>query len=175
MVIKVQLLFLILFFGPLVHFSFAAQSQSYIDKANALELSSDPFWRNILHFKGRRSQIIDKSFFFFFLGRFDAQAELEATINAYFGEGLPVFSEHKDQNIVCIYPARYTWLNEKLDLPDFHIDTQNCPILSEWTRLNEIDAISIFYVSGYLSNPESSFCHAILNMKTKGEEEKFHL
>ncbi|MFA5060648.1 MAG: DUF4105 domain-containing protein [Candidatus Omnitrophota bacterium] len=155
-------------FTPVVD---ASEINSYIEKANTLHLVDDPFWRGLLHFKGGRSLILDRDFFLSDRGQTDPQAELEATIEAYFTPEHTVKRESGDQNIVCIFPARYAWLNEKLDLPNYRCDESLCPALSKWARLDQIEAISLFYVSGYLGNPASSFGHALLNLKIKGNDE----
>lgn len=151
--------------------TFALESQSYIVKADELHLADDPFWRALLHFKGRRSLILDKDFFLSDRGRFDPQAELEATIEAYFSQEHTIKRESGNKNIVCIFPARYAWLNEKLGLPGYRCDEEFCPDLNQWARLDQIEAISLVYVSGYLGNPASSFGHVLLNLKVKNSEE----
>ena len=153
--------------------AYASESHNYIKKANELGLAADPFWRDLLHFKGKRSQILDQNFFLSDRGRFDPQAELEATIEAYFtGEhAITLNKEVGDKNIVCIFPARYAWLNEKLGLPGYRCDSDICPNLSDWARLEQIESVSVIYVSGYLGNPASSFGHVLLNLKVKGDEE----
>ncbi|MCF7870362.1 MAG: DUF4105 domain-containing protein, partial [Candidatus Omnitrophica bacterium] len=153
----------------------ASESDLYVEKANALYLADDPFWRDLLHFKGGRSLILDKDFFLSDKGQTDPQAELKATIEAYFTQEHTIKRESGDTNIVCIFPARYAWLNEKLDLPDYRCDEVLCPALSQWARLNQIEEISVIYVSAYLGNPASSFGHALLNLKIKDSDELFGL
>jgi hypothetical protein len=154
---------------------YASESDLYIEKANALHLADEPFWRDLLHFKGGHSLILDKDFFLSDRGQTDPQAELEATIEAYFTQEHTIKRESGDTNIVCIFPARYAWLNEKLDLPDYRCDEVLCPALSQWARLDQIEAISVIYVSAYLGNPASSFGHALLNLKIKDRDELFGL
>jgi hypothetical protein len=62
-----------------------------------------------------------------------------------------------------------------LDLPDYRCDEVLCPALSQWARLDQIEAISVIYVSAYLGNPASSFGHALLNLKIKDRDELFGL
>lgn len=150
---------------------YASESLPYIEKANALHLAEDPFWRALLHFKGGHSLILDKDFFLSDKGQIDPQAELEATIEAYFTQKHSIERKSGDQNIVCIFPARYAWLNEKLGLPNYRCDKTLCPSLSQWARLDQIEAISLVYVSGYLGNPASSFGHVLLNLKLKDSNE----
>lgn len=154
---------------------YASESDLYVEKANTLHLADDPFWRDLLHFKGGHSLILDKDFFLSDRGQIDPQAELEATIKAYFTQEHTIKRESGDTNIVCIFPARYAWLNEKLELPDYRCDEVLCPALSQWARLDQIEAISVIYVSAYLGNPASSFGHALLNLKIKDSDELFGL
>ncbi len=168
--INVRLFSFFIFFILSACFAQAADSQDYIEKARALNLAQDPFWRSLLHFKGNRSQIIDESFFLSDRGKVDPAAELEATIKAYFTQEHKIERMWGDKNIVCIFPARYMWLNKKLNLPNYKIDSIICPGLSEWARLDQIESISLIYVSGYLGNPASSFGHVLLNLKIKDSE-----
>jgi len=114
---------------------------------------------------------MDKEFFLSDRGQADPQAELEATIEAYFNQEQTIKREFGDKNIVCIFPARYAWLNDKLGLPDYRCDERRCPALSQWARLDQIETISLVYVSGYLGNPASSFGHVLLNLKLKDSNE----
>ncbi len=128
-------------------------------------------WKDLLHFHRGHSLILDKDFFLSGRGRLDPQAEMEATIEVYFIREHKIKRESGDTDIVCIYPARYTWLNEKLGLPNFRIDADVCPVLTQWARLDQIESVSVLYVSGYLGNPASSFGHVLLNLKIKGQDE----
>lgn len=154
---------------------FASESSQYIQKARELRLGDDPFWKSLLHFKGGRSQILDGDFFLSSRGNFDSEAELEATIEAYFSRKHKIKRESGDKDIVCIFPARYLWLNQKLGLPGYRCDAGVCPSLFNWARLDEIDSVSVIYVSGYLGNPASSFGHVILNLKLNNSEDLFGL
>ncbi|OGX23956.1 MAG: hypothetical protein A3D10_01685 [Omnitrophica WOR_2 bacterium RIFCSPHIGHO2_02_FULL_48_11] len=149
----------------------AADSLPYIKKANALQLADHPLWKKLLHFHGGRSLILDKDFFLSDRGQVDPRAELEATIEAYFSQEHTIKRESGDKNIVCIFPARYAWLNEKLGLPGYKCDKEVCPALSDWSRLEQSESVSVVYVSGYLGNPASSFGHVLLNLKLKDSEE----
>lgn len=149
---------------------FASDSLHYIQKSHQLGLADDPFWKELLHFHHGRSRILDQDFFLSKKGNIDAKAELDATIEAYFTNEHSIKREWGDQNIVCIFPARYMWLNEKLELPGFNNDSQVCPGLAGWARLDQVEDISLIYVSGYLGNPASSFGHVMLSMKQKNSE-----
>ena len=140
-------------------------SANYITKAKKLALAENPTWKGLLHFKSGKSEILEEKFFLSGAGHIDAQAELEATIKAYFDRP-PTKQNNLFTKVECAYPARLTWLNKKLNLPDFSINNDTCPALSRWARLSEVNKISVVYVSGYLGNPASSFGHVLLNFKT---------
>ncbi|MDD4295134.1 MAG: DUF4105 domain-containing protein [Candidatus Omnitrophica bacterium] len=136
-----------------------------------MQLAKDPFWKDLLHFKGNSSQIIDDRFFLSKNGRVNPEEELCATLEAYFTNKHNIKRKYGDKDIICIFPARYTWLDKKLNLPGYKIDNDTCPRLTEWTRINEIEDISLVFVSGYLGNPASSFGHALLNFKLRDNED----
>lgn len=148
----------------------AKDTSYYLEKADSLSLADDPFWKKLLHFKSGRSQILDSDFFLSQYGSTDLRLELEATINAYFARNDTIEKKSVDTDILCTFPARFTWLNDKLQLPDFSIDDDNCPTLIRWAKLDEIDSVSLLYVGSYLGNPASSFGHVLLNLKVEGQE-----
>src|SRR5882672_9082655 len=85
------------------------------EKAHALHLAQDPYWRRLLHYSHNllgiyESEIDDPSFFASPRGRRDAQAELDATLDAFFA---PTPAGADAQQGQCRYPARLVWLKEK--------------------------------------------------------------
>lgn len=150
----------------------ANDSAHYIEKATTLNLAQDPFWLNLLHYHGHHTQLRSQEFFLSDRGKYDPQAELEATITAYFTNKHNIKRPETDPDVQCLFPARYMWLHEKLSLPNYQTDlTTQCPLMSEWTRINDIEAVSVMFVSSYLGNPASSFGHLMMNFKLKGNED----
>src|SRR5262245_30341654 len=86
------------FFSTLLLFAAASRQalgwepqdpQSLINKAHYLKLAEDPGWKRLLHYRqglfgGEKSDIDGPNFFLSKRGRNDPQAEMDATINAFF-------------------------------------------------------------------------------------------
>lgn len=153
----------------------ASESQVFVEEAKRLRLMDDPFWHALLHYRDGKSEIVDSSFFLSDFGAVDPLMELEATINAYFTPYRVMERKWGDGHITCIYPARFMWLNDKLGLPDFPNYDELCPGLRAWARLDQIDAVSLVFVSGYLGNPASSFGHVLMNFKLSDTSELLQL
>lgn len=175
MIVKVRPLFFVLVFLTLAAPARADDSRLYIEKARQLRLADHPLWRALLHYKGRKSQIHEESFFLSGHGATDPQSELDATLTAYFTGEHSIEREGGDRNIACIFPARYMWLNEQLGLPGYAGRMDACPGLQAWARLQETEAVSLIFVSGYLGNPASSFGHVLLNLKIAGSDDMLRL
>lgn len=130
-----------------------------LDQAARQKLSSAPEWRRLIHMPRGRSEgeIGSKDFYLAGDGRQNPGDELTATIRAWFESAADA-----NDSVRCRYPARYTWLSEHIDLPDFDPAFTACTTFRRWARLNDLRSISVLFVSGYLSNPASSFGHSLL-------------
>jgi hypothetical protein len=96
-----------------------AEETSYLEsvlrEAHETALHQDRYWHTLLHYKkgliGTRSLIDDPRFFLAKDGKYNPEAELDATIRAIFrnetGGGKPA---------ACRLVARYDWIREKLRL-----------------------------------------------------------
>jgi hypothetical protein len=129
------------------------------------ELSKDRTWLHLLHFDNyaSKSSIVSKEFFVSPNGMTDSYSELLATIEAYNNHPLKT---------ICKYPARTTWLNEKLKLKNFKKNFDNCKSLHKRLKLLDIDSISLVFVSGYMKNPASTFGHTFLKLNKKSDVNK---
>ncbi|MBD5778132.1 DUF4105 domain-containing protein [Pelagicoccus sp. NFK12] len=133
-------------------------------------------WRRLLHFRdgAKKSEIKSEEFFLSAAGKSDPQAELEATLRAYF-----VSDEEKPNNSArCRFPARYYWLSKYIDLPGYDPRASDCPRFNRWALLDKVDSISLYLVSGYFGNPASTFGHSLLKLNTSdksGESDFFDL
>lgn len=138
--------------------------ESLIDEKRLYE---HPTWLRLLHYpEGRkRSSINSPEFFLSEKGGSDPEAEMRATLEAYFEEG-PL----GDLSARCRFPGRYFWLNSQLELPGFELAPETCSKLKHWDLLRKTESISMYWVSGYFGNPASSFGHALLKLNSKGKE-----
>jgi len=146
----------------------AANPESLLEKANQLNLASDPTWRKLLHyeFNDDHSAIISDDFFISPLGREDPEKELQAIIRAYFEPWENDNVEHPR----CVFPARYYWLSQHLNLPDYRLREERCQKLENWALFDKVNSISLLLVSGYLGNPASTFGHGLLKFNMDYED-----
>lgn len=130
--------------------------------ADSLSLAQDQTWRRLLHFESDKqtSSVLTDSFFLSPEGHLDPQAELKATLSAYFLPGVV-----DDSHPRCRFPARYYWLSHRLELPGYQLRGQ-CRGLENWELFEKTRSISVLMVSGYLGNPASTFGHSLIKLNT---------
>lgn len=167
---KISFIFLLIgsiFFCQYVQ---AREVEGFLEKAEQLNLASDSTWLKLLHFEidGNQSVVLADNFFISSDGRENSEEELKATIRAYFSSWKEDNSDHPR----CIFPARYYWLSQYLDLPNYKLKEEHCQRLESWALFDKVDSISLLLVSGYLGNPASTFGHGLLKFNTDSEDDK---
>lgn len=141
-----------------------------IDKAFRLDLGNDSHWLRLLHFPdtagtqydSQKSDIITPEFFLATEGASDPNAELRATINAFFQK----VGDDPNNHPRCRYPARYTWLKSRLNWTGIDMPDSQCEKMTAWARQGEVRSISLIFASGFLSNPASLFGHLLIKFNT---------
>ncbi len=148
----------------------ADEREETIKKAIALKLADDPTWRKLLHYESGkdRSSVLSDTFFLSSNGKVDPEAELVATINAYFEKT----DKDANESARCRFPARYYWLSQNMDLPDYHFREDRCNGLEKWALFDRVKSVSVLLVSGYLGNPASTFGHALLKLNTDSSDDQ---
>ncbi len=138
-------------------------------RARELGLASSPSWHRLLLYKSRSlgrfgSQVDGADFFLAANGKRSPQAELEATIAAFF---VPFTPGQEDKHALCKFPARRSWLESQLHFTSELLKPPTCPALDRY--LAEMDAASatFVYASNFLDNPASAFGHTFLRIKKK--------
>ena len=139
------------------------QLQTAIQLSIEKKLWQRPRWLNLLHYKKNTrdasSQIDDKTFFLSENGRHDPQAELIATLKAFYNN-TPLADPHAQ----CRFPARLHWLRQQLgnaldDLPEI-----NCPAYSQWRQTMPDARLSLIFPAYHLNSPSSMFGHTLLRI-----------
>ncbi|MCW9013311.1 MAG: DUF4105 domain-containing protein [Gammaproteobacteria bacterium] len=130
-------------------------------QAKAMELAQDPAWLNLLHYKqhvfaGVYSQADDAAFFLSAQGKHDPRAELHASLQQL------VNADGRKQ-FVCRFPARYHWLNAKLNFQPETSDS-NCAEFETWQQKLNAEQITLLFPAMYLNNPASMFGHTFLRL-----------
>lgn len=142
----------------------AAPEDALISVSRDLGLSQHPQWLSLLHLRsGARSDVVESTDFYLAPnGSESSQAELEATLRAFFSPWQNDTNAHPR----CRFPARYFWLSHHLTLPDYKPSDPRCSNLEKWALLDELHSISLYLIGGYFGNPASTFGHAVLKFNT---------
>jgi hypothetical protein len=165
------LFFLLYFFVPLP--LFAAQVQTpdtpYLSKvlelARLKELYKEKYWHILLHYRrgpfGTRSLIDDEDFFLSKEGKYNPEAELNATIKAFFQE-----VDDETKHPVCKYIARYTWIKDQLELDSSQLPFPECKRFTELINQIQPESVSLIFPTTYMNSPASMFGHTLLIVET---------
>lgn len=162
------------FFSPLYaqenkNIDYQAKASAAIEKARQLNLSARPYWHTLLHYKPSgeetfKSLVDDPKFFLAKNGKTNPQAELEATINAFFALPEP---EHK--HATAAFPGRYKWICQNLNLSGedfpYNGDAEYTDLMSKLAP----DSIYLIFPAGYMKNPASVFGHTFILVESKGQ------
>lgn len=139
----------------------AGPAEEALLRSRTLRLWEDPGWSRLLHLKGGSSEASDAGFFLSPHGRIDPRLELEAEVSGLYdvpqGDG--------DNHVRCRFPARSSWLIEKLGLDLDVLPSADCPRYEEWRRLLDARSVSLIFASAYLDNPSSMFGHTFLRLE----------
>lgn len=141
-----------------------------LQRSTAANLSARREWHLLLHYQadvfgGYTSEIDDPHFFLAPHGKTDPQAELEATLTAFFSTAIVGESQQPAQ---CAFIARYHWLRTKLAFDDRHLPPQSCTQFQEWFQALDAASITLVFPSAYMHNPASLFGHIFLRIDQKG-------
>jgi len=139
--------------------------------AQVAQLAADPFWRVLLYYQpvhgGYVSQATQSDFFLSPQGRTSPAAELQATLQRWLGETSPA----PDTSVSCRFPARISWLRQRLGItPEQHAEAP-CPALETWLAAINPAQATLVFASAYLNNPSSMFGHTLLRIDTPDQSE----
>jgi hypothetical protein len=118
-----------------------------------------------LHYKrgpfGTRSLIDDEDFFLSREGKYNPEAELNATIRAFFQE-----ADDQTKPPVCKYIARYTWIKEQLELDSSQLPVPECKQFTELVSQIKPESVSLIFPTTHINSPASMFGHTLLIVET---------
>lgn len=143
----------------------SAGVEETIAKAQKQQLAYNSGWLALGHYyqKGIQkhwySEADNAGFFLSPTGKFDPDAELIATLKAFYRDMAKSPSAKTDS--FCRFPARRMWLEQRLNI-HFSIKQDRCPALEEWTSKLHNKKISILFASSYMDSPSSMFGHTYL-------------
>jgi hypothetical protein len=161
-----------------------AYVEALVRRAHAQGLAQRAQWLRLLHYRqgmfgagflggGYASEADGDGFFLSPRGKFDPQAELDATIRGVFAPMSDVHErksrmlgqgEERGPNAhpACQFPARLAFLYQALAFDPSKLPVQRCPMLEQF--LSELDAqsVTLVFSAYYLNNPASAFGHTFL-------------
>jgi hypothetical protein len=142
----------------------ASNIDDLLRQAQQMKLASDPAWLDLLHYKShvfgsKHSQVDDDAFFLSSNGKYDANAELNASLAAF-------FESKEESHAQCLFPARLYWLNSKLDFEN-NLPQVACPRLDQWVKKLDANRVTLLFPSMYLNNPGSMFGHTFLRLDSR--------
>ncbi len=140
---RLHFFFLFIFFSPLI-----SQCEE--------KIYNDLGWKALIHFYHGNTDIQDSKFF---IGTkfINLEDEFEKTYNEIFIK--------KNIEILCRFPARYIFIQQKLNLPQ--INLKICKDLSEFIDKAPVEQASLVFASENISMPMSMMGHIFL--KISGE------
>ncbi len=148
-----------------------ADVEALVQQAHSRQLATHPYWLKLMHYQRKTSvgvttqlsEIVSPEFFLSPQGATNPAAELAATLVAFFE---PV-GEGADAHARCRFPARYAWLRKTLDWGSLEAPRIHCPRYNAYTMNDQIDSLSLVYVTGYPTNPASFYGHLLLKFNTR--------
>lgn len=153
-------------------------TETLIQNARQELLSLKPQWHKLLHYQpdllgnGVTSLVDDESFFIAGDGKINPQAELEATIKAFFSDAP---SDAGDQHPQCRFIARYHWLKQQLHFDPKRLKPRSCTQFDEWIAALKPQSATLIFPTAYLNNPSSMFGHTLLRIDGEGQDENTRL
>lgn len=169
---------------------FQAHANDYLDElisqARQLHLADSDEWHKLLHYKkfengldyvrdngsGIVSEADSANFFNAKNGKYDSEAELEATLAAFFST---IKETDKQQNPQCAFIARYHWLKSKLKFDPQRLPEQRCDRFEQWYKAINPAQITLIFPAAYINNPSSMFGHTLLRVDMPHQDERTRL
>lgn len=150
----------------------AMTAESAIAEARTRALQESPWlspqWKRLLHIRPNalglpRSQVKGAEFFLSPDGFKNPEAELLATLEAFFSPAIAADNQHA----LCRFPARRRWLTKTLGLPSEAFPRPKCSLYDRYLRLLDPDSISVVFSSYYSSHPSSVYGHTLFRVNRK--------
>ncbi|BAU48780.1 membrane protein [Sulfurifustis variabilis] len=152
--------------------------EELVRQATAKRLSQRVEWHNLLHYKryawrpGIRSLADDARFFNAPNGKHDPEAELIATLEAFFSDRAET---DREQNPQCAFIARYQWLKQELHFDPARLPERECLRFNRWRAGLNPHAITLVFPSAYLNNPASAYGHTLLRVDAADQDDRTRL
>ncbi|MBW2499960.1 MAG: DUF4105 domain-containing protein [Deltaproteobacteria bacterium] len=129
-------------------------------------------WNRILRVPGLSStpasQADEASFFLAPKGKTDPQAELEASLRAFFAPGGDESGDEDPltppSHAVCRFPARFLFLRDALDIDLARMRIPRCVRFQNFVEEIQPASATLVFSSYFMNNPASAFGHTFLRI-----------
>lgn len=158
-----------------------AADRSYLsqltERAQRERLAEQREWQVLLHYKPRlfsrgvESEVDAEAFFLSPAGKYDPQAELAATLAAFFD----IKEGEEDRNAQCRFIARYRWLDQALGFDPLLLPQVPCLRFQRWIDDMNPERLTLIFPAAYLNNPASMFGHTLLRVDARNQDERTRL
>lgn len=143
-----------------------------IAEADRLALHKTPLWRALLHyhstFGGVKSQVDSPWFFQSEKGKRDSQAEMHATLAAFFK---PDAKAPLRLSAYCRFIARKDWLEEELGDLFLAVPEQDCPQRTQYEKFLNAHTLTLVFPTSHPSNPASALGHTLIRVDQEGQSQ----
>ncbi|MCE5274750.1 MAG: DUF4105 domain-containing protein [Deltaproteobacteria bacterium] len=148
-----------------VHAQESPYLEEVLESAHQQKLHEDPYWHILLHYKtsarGSESLVDDPGFFLAPDGKTNPEAELEATIRAFFNP-----EDERKKSAVCRFVARYEWIKERLHLECNRLPVAECLPFQDFMNKIRPESVTLIFPMAHLNSPASMFGHTLLTIET---------
>lgn len=175
---KSSFFFVLMFLFLQASAGWASENADYlsglVQRSIEKRLSEKRYWHLLLHyqptpFRSVRSEAAGEAFFLAPDGETDPQAELEATLAAFFSNEPVGTSKQPAQ---CAFIARYHWLKEALEIDSSRLPEERCDRFHAWYAALNPSSVTLIFPSAYMNNPSSMFGHTLLRIDQKNQTEQ---
>jgi hypothetical protein len=129
------------------------------------------YQKNILGFES--SEVVGRSFFMAKDGPTDSVSELKATLLALQSSKLTDPGDSKYSHPICVFPARFQFLLEKLHLKRSDFPSPACKDYEDFRSKVRTNRVGVVFSSYYAGNASSIFGHSFLRFSGTNENELF--
>ncbi|ASJ72581.1 DUF4105 domain-containing protein [Granulosicoccus antarcticus] len=148
-----------------------------LQAARTAKLASDPQWLRLLHYKtgrlgGISSQIDAQYFFMSDKGKQDPQAELDATLAAFFSN---TAKPPLRLTPYCRFVARRYWLEEQLGELAELLPQRSCPEFETYANYLDAASLTLIFPTAHPNSPSSAFGHTLLRIDKENQRPESRL
>lgn len=132
----------------------------FLNKYDELSVEQKYQWSAMLHFKGSKSIITDKNFFFSRIGNKNPRDEFKETVKSFLSK------EKLDNNhSICRFPARYQWIYKNIGLLNSKFPNPKCQDYKNYIKNISPEKVKLVFASENVNNIISMMGHIFIKIE----------